>query len=203
MSQINPELAQRLANMDSGSYGAGRDMIRHQIFDKSVVQNLQEEIFFVEPQGATKDASQTNLRASGQLPEGQSFGAQLLSVAMVNKGTADALFTQAQRFIEVVQESVIEIQLASREFELQISGHAFFPSLMTVGIPAASAQATAIGGNTASGSIVCKPEIIISQRVSFRVRMFSPASQATNKTALNSAGVKYVWALDGWLARRK
>lgn len=202
MPVLSEQNRMRLAQMSGGTYGKSVDFIPHTLFDTSVISTTNEQIFFTDPQNpsAGKDETKTNLRDNGKLPEGQAFGGGLISFDFLNKGVGDALVTQQQLFIEVMQNSTLEIRIPGREFEFQVPGSRFMPNMTGAAVSAS----TIIGGYMVEGSdLAVEPAVIISQRVSFSARWYKSADVAAQLATLNTAGCAIRWNLIGELTRRK
>jgi hypothetical protein len=168
-----------------GSYSNARDAIRHQIWDtRTISATPTNNTFFSQPIGApwattgTKTKIETNLTDSGKLPNGQTILVTRISVALLSQynmgSTGNTSFPNAailaQAYTNVMQNSVFEIRVAGREFDFQVHGRQFLPSLCISGSNAATLSSSRNGDTIVSGWIKLDPSpIFLDELVSFQV----------------------------------
>lgn len=213
-----------------GSYSTARDAIRHQLWDTRYFSaSPSENTYFVQPYGApwrvgTKTKVETNMSDSGKLPNGQTFlitrvGVQLISAydtGATNASSWPNASLLAQAYVNIMQCSVFEIRVAGREFDFQIHGGQFLPSLCINGYNAGTAGSVArVGDTIVSGWVKLDPSpIFLDELVSFNVNQLVDNADTTNIKAtskpLNNA---FAWlayyyctmkvTLEGFLTRAK
>lgn len=204
-----------------GTYSLSRDALKHQVWDTRffTAATVDDHTFFVQPIGAPwragiKTINETNLADSGKLPNGQTFLAVRMGIALISAfpytGTDAA--DVAQAFINLVQSSVFEIRIAGREFDFQIHGRQFLPALAINGDNGSVIASThRVGDLIASGWINLNPApIFLDQLVSFNVnqRMQNPdpavaAVLAADATILAGYYSTMQVTLEGFLTRAK
>jgi len=171
-----------LALGQGGTYSLSRDALKHQIWDTRffTAATINDATFFTQSIGAPwrvglKTKNETNLSDSGKLPNGQTFLAVRMGIALISAFPYTGLNAAdvAQSFINVVQSSVFEIRIAGREFDFQIHGRQFLPSLAINGDNGSVVASThRVGDMIASGWVNLNPApIFIDQLVSFNVAM--------------------------------
>jgi hypothetical protein len=218
-----------------GTYSTSRDAIRHQIWDtRGFTATPGDATFFTQPVGApgiggvgTKTKTETNLLDSGKLPNGQTFLVTRMGVAFISEYDVGATVTSAatglgnaallaQSYVNVMQNSVFEIRVAGREFDFQVHGRQFLPSLVINGYLSGTAGTVVRSGDTiVSGWIKLDPSpIFLDELVSFNVTQLVNNSDTTNilassKVLNNSFTWMYTWysrmqvCLEGFLTRAK
>lgn len=178
-----------------GTYSNARDAIRHQIWDtRTIAATPSDCTFFSQPIGATwatgtKTKVETNLTDSGKLPNGQTILVTRISVALLshyNMGsTGNTTFPKAsilaQAYTNIMQSSVFEIRVAGREFDFQVHGRQFLPSLCVNGENAATLGSSRHGDTVVSGWIKLDPSpIFLDELVSFQVNQLMTNGDTTN-----------------------
>jgi len=182
-----------------GSYGLSRDVIKHNLWDTRFFGTTRTDYtFFSTPIGTTwflnaqKTKNETNMLDSGKLPNGQTFLVKRIGVALIllgNKATASEDRVElVQDFYDIMQHSVFEIRIAGREYDFQVHGRQFIPSV------AAAGGATAATANTRAGDIVASGwisldhiPIFIDQLVTFSVNMALGSAVDSINTNLDAA----------------
>jgi hypothetical protein len=213
-----------------GSYSTSRDAIRHQVWDSRYFSAApSDNTYFTQPIGAgwrvgTKTKNETNMADSGKLPNGQTFLATRMNVSLISEydvglTTASSwpnASLMAQAYTNIMQNSVFEIRVAGREFDFQIHGAQFLPSLAINGYNAGTAGSVArIGDTIVSGWVKLEPSpIFLDELVSFNVTQIVVNADTTNIMAtgkpLNNS---FLWlytyyctmkvTLEGMLTRAK
>jgi hypothetical protein len=211
-----------------GTYSNARDAIRHQIWDtRSFTSVPSDNTYFSQPIGSvwattgTKTKVETNLTDSGKLPNGQTILVTRISIALLshyNMGTTgNTTFPNAsilaQAYVNVMQSSVFEIRVAGREFDFQVHGRQFLPSLCINGLNAATLNSSRSGDTIVSGWIKLDPSpIFLDELVSFQVnQMVNNGDQTyvygtslTNSVAWLAANYCTMQVcLEGFLTRAK
>jgi len=180
-----------------GSYGLSRDVIKHNIWDTRYFGTTATDFtFFSNPIGTAwyqtsqKTKNETNMLDTGKLPNGQTFLVKRIGVALIGLGNKAAVVASALAtdFIDIVQHSVFEIRIAGREFDFQLHGRQFLPSIALAGEGTATLPAHRIGDVIASGWVSLEHlPIFIDQLVTFSVHMAVGSAVANINTNLNSA----------------
>lgn len=179
---ITKKLADALALGVNGSYSNEGNALQHTLYDTAIMPAaLGANInYFTQPIGSAygagnKTITETNLSDPGKLPNGQTFLAVAMSVAIKPNadtvaGAANALWNDFVGGIYGwLTNSVFEVVIAGREYEYQVPGTEFCPTfpLASVG----TAAAGRIGDYLTSGWVkLSATPIVIGQMVSFSVR---------------------------------
>lgn len=196
---ITKKLADSLALGANGSYSNEGNALQHTLYDTvqapaALGANIN---YFTQPIGAAyangnKTIVETNLSDPGKLPNGQTFLANSMSIALKANAASAAAATNEladdimSGFYSFIQNSVFEVVIAGREFEYQVPGSEFIPSAAVVG--AATAATVRIGDYWTSGwrKLGATP-IAIGQLVSFQVRQIQGNQITTGLAAINTA----------------
>jgi hypothetical protein len=214
-----------------GSYSTARDAIKHQIWDTRYFGTTpSDNTFFAQPIGSawrvgSKTKNETNLQDSGKLPNGQTFLITRIGVALISaydpgSSTAQATFPNAsiiaQAYTNVMQSSIFEIRIAGREYDFQIHGRQFLPSLCINGYNAGTAGSVArVGDTIVNGWVKLEPSpIFLDELVSFNVAQLVNNADTTNiMLAAKPLNNSFVWlnayyctmqlTLEGFLTRAK
>jgi len=169
-----------------GSYSVSRDVLKHQIWDTRYFNTApSNNTFFAQPIGAqwrvgSKTKNETNLQDSGKLPNGQTFLVTRMGLALISAydvGNSTTVIATpnasliAQAYTNILQSSVFEIRVAGREYDFQIHGRQFLPSLSINGYNSATAGSVArMGDVTINGWVKLEPTpIFLDELVSFNV----------------------------------
>jgi hypothetical protein len=204
MAYITGAEANQIQKMDAGSYGGRGDLLRHTLYDTNTITTGPIQEFFTTPQSGTKPVTDTNLRDTGKLPAGQSFITMAVEFSFINVGTADALTTQAQHFLNAFQQSQFKLNIAGREFDLEVSGNEFLPGMIQSGVGTGATPQT--GFFIKDGRIRVKPNIVLGELVSFKVVQTYNTQNAgvlASLTALAAANCRVQYRLCGMLKRLK
>jgi len=220
-----------------GSYSNARDAIKHQIWDTryfgavgTAPTSVSDATFFSQPIGAqwrvgSKTKNETNLQDSGKLPNGQTFLITRIGVALISAydvtsttvapATANASLI-AQAYVNVMQSSIFEIRIAGREYDFQIHGRQFLPSLCINGYNSGTAGSVArVGDTIVNGWVKLEPSpIFLDELVSFNVAQLVQNADTTNvNTSGKSLVNSFLWlnayactmqvCLEGFLTRAK
>jgi hypothetical protein len=213
-----------------GSYSTSRDALKHQVWDtRYFAATPSDNTFFVQPIGSawrvgSKTKVETNLADSGKFPNGQTFlitrmGVALISEYEVGLTTATSWPNAsliAQAYTNVMQNSVFEVRIAGREYDFQIHGRQFLPSLSINGYNAGTAGSVArVGDTLVSGWVKLAPSpIFIDELVSFQVAQICDNADTTNiKATGKPLNNSFLWlnnyyctlqvCLEGFLTRAK
>lgn len=215
------QAARDLINLQrGGSYSMARDALKHRLYDTRFFNaTATDHTYFLQPLGSpwrvgNKTLIETNMRSSGQLPNGQVFLVARMGVQMISflgtAGTNPEVITEA--FYSVMQSSVFEIKIEGREFDYQIHGSEFLPALAVSGQTGATNIAAKTGEFYATGWSRLDPTpIVIDQLISFSVvHRFSNPDTVTIVPKLTAACGVLVAAgsvlkvtLEGLLTRAK
>ena len=216
-----------------GSYSTARDAIRHQIWDMRVFgTSPSDATYFTQPIGSalaigSKTKTETNLADSGKLPNGQTFLVTRMGVALVSQFDVGSTCTQsaapvcnaallAQAYVNVMQNSVFELRIAGREYDFQVHGRQFLPSMCINGYNAGTAGSVVrVGDTMCSGWIKLEPSpIFLDELVSFNVSQLCGCPDTTNIQAASKVlNNSFLWlstfysrmqvTLEGMLTRAK
>lgn len=199
MSQ--PVLTQKASNAlklgKNGSYSNEGVVQQHTLYDSSFTAATLRATtsFFTVPQGGAKTQTETNLSDSGKLPNGQSFLIEKIGFALKANVVGDAVLTNVNAilsaYFNIMQNSIFEIQIASRDFELQIPGSMFLSPIPVAGNSTMLAATDRLvnQGEIMSGGwykLGVTP-ISIGNLVSFKVIMHSGSGNGTLAAILNTA----------------
>jgi len=184
-----------------GSYGATRDVLKHQVWDTRYFGTTATNYTFFATgignswyQTSSKTLNETNLYDSGKLPNGQTFLVKRIGFALLGLGNKDAVRAAnlVQDYIDIMQHSVVELKIQGREWDLQMHGRQFLPAVAMSEYHATGATnievASRVGDVIASGwySLDHIP-IFIDSLVSFSVVMTVASAVANINTNLNAA----------------
>jgi len=210
-----------------GSYSTARDAIKHQIWDTRYFSAApSDNTFFAQPIGSqwlvgSKTKNETNLQDSGKLPNGQTFlitriGLALISayeVGSVGAATWPNAPILAQAYTNIMQSSIFEIRIAGREYDFQIHGRQFLPSLCLNG--SGTGSVARIGDTIVNGWVKLEPSpIFLDELVSFNVAQLCINADTTNiLAATKPLNNSFAWlaanycrmqlTLEGFLTRAK
>lgn len=197
---ITKKLADALALGVNGSYSNEGNALQHTLYDSALVPAaLGGQInFFTQPIGAAygagnKTLNDTNLSDPGKLPNGQTFLATAMSLAVKPQadtvaGGASALANDFMAGIYGwISNSIFQIVIAGREFEYQVPGTELLPTIPVAQV--GTAAALRVGDYWTSGwTKLNATPVVIGQLVSFQVQMIYAASQtAAINTQVNAA----------------
>lgn len=200
MDSIDSGVMADLKRVKSGSYSqVSGDVLDHVLYDTLQFQASTvraSSTFFTTPIGgaygtATKTKNETNMSDPGKLPAGQGFlikeigfaFPELAGIAVANN--VDLI----QAITNIMQNSIFEVRIAGREFDLQFPGTMLIPAMMTRATATVSATlATAfVGDYLASGWMKLAAPIILGELVSFSVVQITGSATPAVTTLLNSA----------------
>lgn len=201
-----------------GTYSLSRDVIKHSVFDtRYFAATISDNTFFSQPLGATwrvgsKSQIETNLSDSGKLPNGQTFLIKKFCISAISFLTPanTTAVTLAQSFVNVLHSSLFEIKIAGRDFDFQIPGAAFLPSLAIHGANQTNSPVR-VGDQIASGAIsLDSTPIFLDQMINFSVK-HSLSNPDTNIQTILNASTALLYAsnsvlqvrLEGVLTRAK
>lgn len=199
---ITKGAAEALQLGKNGSYSNEGNVLQHTIYDRTEFQAATVRgttQFFVGAQGATfmgatKALTETNLQDSGKLPNGQTFLIKEMSIALIPGfvGTADGdVKTIIAAYYNIVQNSIFEIKIAGREFDLQTPGSCFLNPVQAIGTGTmvdATTRPVSVGDFISTGWLkLGTTPIPIGQLVSFQVNMRTAAADAAIDTILDTA----------------
>jgi hypothetical protein len=122
-----------------GTYSTSRDIISHQIWDTwfTTAVTALDHTYFQQPIGSphagggNKTHIDTNVFDTGKLPNGQTFLMKDIAFFLVpgDQPESDSAKGLAQAFYDIMDVSVIEIRIAGREYDFQIHGRQFLPTV--------------------------------------------------------------------------
>ena len=198
---VTEQILRDLALIKQGSYDKlTGDALDHTIYDEwrfAATTVRATTTFFSIGQGGTygdgtKGLSETNLSDAGRLPSGQGFLVKRISFAL----KFNALGTELDAgeclsdVVSLMQNSVFNLKIAGREFERQIHGTEFLPSIF-LAARATIVQATdnvfRAGDMLSAGDVKLSAPIAIGDNVGFNVIQYTSAADASVQTIVNNA----------------
>ena len=196
---ITKKLADMLALGVNGSYSNEGNALQHTLYDTvqppaAIGATIN---YFVQPIGAAygagnKTITETNLADPGKLPNGQTFIVTAMGVALkANMASAAAATNELANDIingwnSWIQNSVFRIVISGREYEFQVPGTEFLPSVAICGLATANAQR--VGDYWTSGWVkLAATPVVLGQMVSFSVQQIMGQQVAAALTSVNSA----------------
>jgi len=177
------------------TYGTGRDILKHQLFDTRFFDTTATNYdFFAQPIGGawranTKTIIETNMIDTGKLANGQAFLIKRLGVTFQTLLPASAVNAPAVAMacVHILQSSVFEFRVASREWDVQIHGRNFLPALAVYGQNQTNATFRC-GDTIASGYIALDDiPIILDPLVNFKVGMNFSNTDTNVQTVINAS----------------
>lgn len=214
-----------------GSYGLSKDALRHQVWDtRHFAATPSDNTFFTQPIGSqwrvgSKTKNETNLIDTGKMPTGQTMLVTRMGVSLISAyepGTSTSASSWpnasiiAQAYVNIMQSSVFELRIAGREFDFQVHGRQFLPSLCINGYNAGTAGSVSRMGDTVtSGWVKLEPSpIFLDSQVGFSVAQIVTNADTTNILAASKPlNDSFVWlnayyctmqvTLEGLLTRSK
>ena len=195
---ITKKLADMLALGVNGSYSNEGNALQHTLYDTAQPPAaLGATInYFVQPIGAAygagnKTITETNLADPGKLPNGQTFIVTAMGVAlkanMASAAGGNALVDDiVNGFYSWISNSVFRIVISGREYEFQVPGTEFIPTVALSGPGTAASQRT--GDFWTSGWVkLAATPVVLGQMVSFSVQQIMGNQVAAALTAVNTA----------------
>jgi len=202
-----------------GSYQGASDVQDHYWFDTlpfepSTISNIR---FFSGPISPSKTIQETNLQDAGKFPTGQSFVLNAFQphlLAKFDEATPEKASQVVTDYYTVLEESLIEIVIAGREFDFQGPGSVWLPSVSIAQQTEAAAVGiteTRVGDFNHRNWLPMKTPITIGELVSFQLRQTINVADAQVAAALGrlsdtSSGklaAKLRWTFRGTLERLK
>jgi len=196
---ITKQAAEALQLGKNGSYSNEGNVLDHTLFDSEPFQATTVRAttsFFTAPQnspnaaGNNKTSIETNMSDPGKLPNGQTFLIQKMSLAIKfgMVGTETDANTILAAYYNIIQNSVFEIKLAGREYDMQKPGTEFVSPQALAGLASAANGAFPQGTIISTGAVQLKATPIpIGQLVSFSVIQRTGNANATLLAKVNTA----------------
>lgn len=214
MSVVTKKAVRAAKLMQGGSYGKARDIISHVIYDTlPIVSSTPNMRFFSSPQGTSKSQQQTNLTDAGKLPTGQEMTIEYLRPHWILNPDAAPEYqaTLLASAIKVMQESLVELVIVGRDFELQLPGSYFLPSFMAIDQVASASTNTfsssRVGDFLAPQAYKLDIPIVLEAQANFYLKFEADTGATGVSTALTAlAGTavsKLRWEMKGVLKRAK
>jgi hypothetical protein len=178
---ITKALAEKLALSAPGSYSNEGNALQHTLYDTiRLPAALGSDInYFTQPIGSTygngtKTLVETNLSDAGKLPNGQTFLMTSMSLALKTNadstaGAGNALAEDViNGFHDFLQNSTFEIVIAGREYDFQVPGTEFVPTVPVAQVATANLRQS--GDYWTSGWVkINVTPVAIGNLVSFKV----------------------------------
>lgn len=196
---ITAQVAKDLQLGKNGSYSNEGNVLQHTLYDTerfAATTARPTTNFFTVPQGQANTAGQaktlteTNMTDPGKLPNGQTYLIkEVLANLMANVVGADVdVNTVLAAYYNLMQNSVFEIKIAGREFDLQKPGSVFLPHNPVSGL-ASAANAAPVQSSFISTGVVRlnATPIPIGQLVSFSMVQRTGSGTAALTTIINTA----------------
>lgn len=200
MDSIDSGVMADLKRVKAGSYSqVSGDVLDHVLYDTLQFVNTTvrpTSSFFTTPIGGiygtgTKTKNETNMTDPGKLPAGQGFLIKEIGMAFpALEGIAVAnAIDIIQAFTNIIQNSIFEIRIAGREFDLQFPGTMLMPAIMSraTGTISATLGTVLVGDYLASGWMKLAAPIILGELVSFSCVQITGSATAAVTTLLNTA----------------
>lgn len=183
----------------NGSYSNEGNILQHTLYDTETFAATTARpttTFFTVPQGQpntagnAKTLTETNMSSAGQLPNGQTMLIKKVSLfGLLNLVGADVdQNTVYSALYNLISNSVFEVKVAGREFDLQVPGTKFLPKFPGAALNSAAngaaPQSTYI--NTGSINLNATP-IVIGQLVSFSMIQRTGSGTAALTAIVNTA----------------
>jgi hypothetical protein len=197
-SVITRDAAESLQLGKHGSYSNEGNVLQHVLFDVLDFNDAAvraEGAFFQKPIGSTymggsKTNAQTNLFDAGKLPNTQTFLVKDMSIGLIASvagADTDAKAIVAA-FTNIMQASKFELKIAGREYDLQVPGSVFLPSVFVHGADVAGDGANIGGSLISTGWIKLNATpVVIGNMVTFSVNMSTSTASAALLAILNTA----------------
>lgn len=215
---LTPQAYQDIMLGKDGTYDPNaRDVLKQHIWDsRYFATTISDHTYFTQPISSPwrvglKSENETNLVDSGKLPAGQTFLAKKMHVRCITFAALTETVPEdlIQAFYNILHSSYFNIKIASREFETQIHGTQFTPSIAISGSIATAH--VRCGDTIASGTVNLEPTpIFIGSLISFSVKQVlnNPDTGVVTilnacATALNTAKSVMQVILEGTLTRAK
>jgi len=202
----------------ASTYGTSRDILKHQVFDsRSFDATPTDYAFFQQPIGGswragTKTLGETNMVDTGKLPNGQALLIKRMGVSFQTFLPAAATNAPAiaMACVNIMQSSVFEFRVASREWDIQIHGRQFLPALAIYGQNATN-PTFRCGDTIASGWISLDDiPIVLDPLVNFKVNQYfnNPDSNVVTVLSASNVLLRAIYStmqvtLEGTLSRPK
>jgi len=196
---ITAAVAKDLQLGKNGSYSNEGNVLQHTLFDTerfAATTARPTSNFFTVPQGqpntagAAKSATETNMSEGGKLPNGQTYLIkEIVANLMANVVGADTdVNTVMAAYYNLMQNSVFELKIAGREFDLQKPGSVFLPHNPVSGLNSAANGAPVQSTFISTGVVrLSATPIPIGQLVSFSMIQRTGSGTAALTTILNTA----------------
>lgn len=180
-SVLTQGAANDIALSQGSTYGRSKDVLKHQIWDTRYFSagQFDNKTLFATQVGSPwrnngqKTYNETNLVDQGKIPTGQEMLVRKFGVNFIIP-VYDAVnvlgSTLMQACVNILNSSIFEIRILSRQFEFQIHGSAFTPMLSIFTSDATNNTSAASGVWMASGIVSLEPTPIkLDSQVSFSV----------------------------------
>ncbi len=190
---ITKIVAEDLALGRNGSYGPDGNVLQDSLWDQQAYAATTvrpTSTFFSVPQGLTKGLTETNLTDPSKLPNGQTFLVKAICLGLIGNvvGADTDTNTVLAAYYNIVENSVFEIKIAGREFELRKPGKEFLPAIALSGIASAANAAPSQAYHIANGKIALKATPNpFGQLVTFQVLQRTASLIAAVQTIINTA----------------
>jgi hypothetical protein len=207
---------QALREIEKGSYTGVADVQDHILYDTIPFgpSTKADYAFFSTIDGKSK--ADTNMLNNSQLPNGQAMeisGIKFDLLTFAEEATVEDVNGIINAFYTVMQNSTVQIEIPGREYDLQVPGSAFLPSVVaTQSAEEGSVTSTPsmrVGDFNTHSWMGLKTAIVIGNLVSFKLRLLVDQAKpqvAAALTLLNDSGntpASLRWSLRGTLKRLK
>jgi len=197
-SVITRSAAEDLQLGKFGSYSNEGNVLQHVLFDNLDFNDATvraEGSFFQKPIGSTymsgtKTNAQTNLFDAGKLPNAQTFIVKEMGISLIAAvagADTDAKAVVAA-FTNIMQSSKFELKIAGREYDLQVPGSVFLPSVFVQGADVEGDGVNVGGAFISTGWVkLSATPVVIGNMVTFSVNMSTNTSSSALHAILNTA----------------
>jgi len=190
---ITKMVAQDLALGKNGSYGPDGNVLQDSLWDQltfAATTARATTTFFSVPQGTTKGLTETNLTDPSKLPNGQTFLTKVCCVNLIAnvQGADTDANTIMAAYYNIMENSIFEIKIAGREFEMRKPGKEFLPAVAVSGLSSAVNPAAPQAYFLANGKIKLNATPIpFGQLVTFQFLQRTASIIAGVTTIVNTA----------------
>jgi len=193
MSAITKIVAQDLALGKDGSYGPDGNVLQDSLWDQltfAATTLRATSTFFSVPQGTTKGLTETNLTDPSKLPNGQTFLVKQSAIGLIANvvGADTDANTILAAYYNVMENSVFEIKIAGREFEMRKPGKEWLPAVAISGVNSAANPNVGQSYFIANGKVKLNATPVpFGQLVTFQFLQRSASIIAAVQTIINTA----------------
>ncbi len=194
MSVVSTGAQLALAQFKNGSMTTAGTANKYTLYDTLPVTAAMASTtsrFFQNPTSGTKGFDSTNLQLNGQLPKGQMFNCNgiSMSVRFLAEGDDIDANTIVAAAVNLIQYSTYSLKFPTRDFEVQFPGTEFLPSVTVSALNSAANGNSPIAQVAAVGFIrFTDLPVIIADQQTFSVEQVTGSLTSAKQTILTAAG---------------